>query len=489
MSQPEGRIPPYSSEAEAAVLGAILLNNDAMGVVSGILQPEDFYIETNRMIYESMRLTLSEGQALDHVTLGTVMKREGNLEKIGGATGLAGLTDSVATTANVNDYARIVREKAVVRRMIYTAQEIAATGITDYGDVVTYLSNARDSITRAADTLSSGSGPQLIDEDLKQVYLEVSEEKEIRGIVKTGIDIIDEITGGLQPGLLTVLGARPSMGKSAFVVNIAANAALASKKVLYITLEDMRAYTVRRLMARFADIDLHELVLNKLRGDKSRKCSAMVEAITKLSGKPLWIEDAAGMSSAAIRQTAAAHHNLHGLDLIIVDHLGEIADDGESKTAITEDAAKSMRDMAKELNIPVLLPTQLNRNLENRPDKRPNMADLRQSGAIEQVARVVWFLYRPGHYIADCEEAPQCNLIVGKATHGKTGMLNLWCNLSRMYFRGWDTMSDGPFKEIGKVAYDALPSNAPTSGRGSGHERAEPTHEQRDFFGGKKEEY
>jgi replicative DNA helicase len=338
--------------------------------------------------------------------------------------------------------------------------------------------------------LAAGAGPQRIDEDLKQIYLEVSEGKEIEGLVPTGIDIVDEITGGLQPGLLTVLGGRPSMGKSAFALNVAMNAALADKKVLYITLEDVRSFTVRRLLARFADIDLQELALNRLGGDRARKCASMIEAVRKLANKPIWIEDGAGLTSVAIRQIAAAHKNLHGLDLVIVDHLGEVADQGESLTAITEAAAKSARDMAKELDIPALLLVQLNRNLENRPDKRPNMADLRQSGAIEQVARAVWFLYRPGYYKAGCEEAPQCNLIVGKATHGKTGMLNLWCNLSRMYFRGWDTMQDGPFTEMKSADEQGYNDPPPSTGRGSGAERVEPVDSQEEFFrSGKKEEY
>jgi len=198
------------------------------------------------------------------------------------------------------------------------------------------------------------------------------------------------------------------------------------------------------MLARFANIDLADLALRRIAREA---WSRVIEGAARIGGKkPLWIEDAAGLTSSTIHQIAAAHKMAHGLDLVIVDHLGEVADKGDSDTAIITKAAANFRDMAKELDIPVLLACQLNRGVEGRPDKRPRLSDLKQSGKIEEVARFVWFLYRPGYYEGD-ESRRDLQLWVAKANHGKTGMLRLYIDLSRMWVRDWDTNIDGPFPD------------------------------------------
>jgi replicative DNA helicase len=467
------RVPPYDQEAERAVLGAILLNNSALAHAMPIVSPEHFYLENLRTVYKAMIELAEANSAIDAVTLGNFLKANGQLERVGGATIMGQLTDSVATVANVEHYARIVRSLYAVRAMIYATMEATARGfVTGTEGVETYLAEVRQAVTLAAAELRIGSGPQHIDATLMHLYDEMERAALPQGIVKTGIPIIDETTGGLWPGLLHIVAARPAMGKTAFMLNIATNAALAGHRVLFVSLEDVMEYLVARMVARFADIDLNDIMLRRPQGAEEWK--RLMDAGNKLSGKkPLWFEDSGGLTSAAVHQIAAAHQQMHGLDLIVADHLGEVADTGENDTSIATNAARTFRNMAKELNVPVVLGCQLNRNVENRPDKRPRMSDLRQSGAIEAVARVVWFLYRPGYYEPDGDERRDLQLIVGKANHGKTGMLRLWIELSRMWVRQWE-YEDGPFP-----GFDRQPQEA----RDEGQERKKGRR-QGSFFGG-----
>lgn len=461
----EGRIPPYNMEAEVAVLGSIIMNNRSMELLGG-LEVEHFYVEANRRIFGAIVYLSSKGQPVDHVTLGSCLMERGDLDKVGGAMGLNDLTKDVVTTANVGHYAVIVKKLSVLRKMIYVARDIASEGFRiGAEEAEDFLANARSSITIAADGLGISKGPVYIDDELKEVFNDLETGEEPRGLVKTGLGPIDRSTGGLWPGILTICAGRPGMGKSAFILNIATNAALAGYKVLYVTLEDVRKFVVLRMLSRFADIDLQDLILRRI--DKN-KWKDLQSAANSLSGnKPLWIEDASGLTSKAIRQLSASHKNLHGLDLLVVDHLGEVSDTGENETSITTNAARAFRDIAKELNIPVLLAHQLNRKVEERTDKRPNLGDLRQSGAIEAIARFVWFLYRPGYYKQDGENDNDLQLIVAKASHGVTGTLRLWCDLSRMYIRGWEYGEDGLFPGSQKDR-EAKKENKPVAGHQGG---------------------
>jgi len=448
----EGRIPPYDAEAEKACLGAILLDNRALQIMRSVLEgPNEFYIEANRRIYCGMVALAGRGEAVDHVTLGNFLNDSGDLEKIGGAIALNGLTEAVATIANVEHYARIVRNHAAVRRMIYAAQQVVVDGFGGVGDVPEFLAAARKSVTMAS-AISGVGGPVSIAENLGDLFIELESGKMPPGLVRTGINNIDDLTGGLWPGLLHVVGARPSMGKSALCLNIVTNCALQGRPALYIPTEDSTRYIQLRELARFGDVDLNDLMLRTVHKDDWRK---LLDGAEKIRGLPLWIDDSPGLSSSRIGQIAALHKQVHGLDLLVVDHLGELEDKGDNQTNIIENAAKGLRDIAKELDIPVLLATQLNREVERRPDKRPTLHDLRQSGAVEQIARVVWFMYRRGYYERGCEDDPDTQLIVAKATHGKTGTIRLWSDLSRMFIRGWNLETDGPFPEEKSGKYSA----------------------------------
>jgi replicative DNA helicase len=439
---PTGRVPPYSFEAEQACLGAVLLNEKALVVVKGVVASEDFYVEAHRRIFEAMVDLQQAGEPIDHLTLGNHLKGKGDLQRAGGAIALSKLTDSVSTIANVDNYARIVKQKSVQRSIIYCCQEMVAKGFLANGDDVDeYVAEVRRSIIDIANRSDvSGRGPTTVDSTMRVLYAELDKKEEDPAVVKTGIDTVDFMTGGLFPGLLTVLAGRPSMGKSTFLLNVATNAALQNKRVLFVSLEDEIRYLSARLLARFARCDLTKIIRREVKGSEFPN---LVSAINRLSGQSLWIDDRTGLSSNQIAQVAAMHKDLHGLDLLIVDHLGEIPEKGDSLTAQTERAAKGCRDIAKQLGIPALLGVQLNRDVEKRTNHRPVLSDLRQSGAIEQVARCVWMLYRPGYYSEE-DESRQMELIITKANHGKTGSAKMWADMSQMFIRGW-RHEDGPF--------------------------------------------
>ena len=439
---PEGRVPPYSQEAELAVLGAVLLNNEALREVRATCHPQHMYNEVNRRILIGMIELSDAGTPVDHLTLGEHLKHKGDLERIGGVTALANLTDAVVTISNVEHYAKIVAELAARRTMIYAAQEVVARGFAGDDDTEEYLALSRSAVAQAANYLATRSkGPRLIDDDVIEVHKEISSGKPPEGVITTGLKGLDYIGGGLWPGFLHVLAARPSMGKSTVLVNVANNVSQRGEKVLYITLEDTRKITVYRMFARYADIDLTDLTLGRVK--EFDEFARLTQAMQVLSGKkPLWLDDTAGLTSEAIAQIAAHHHATHGLDLLIIDHLHEVTDQGESETAIISHAAQNFRNIAKDLNVPVLLACQLNRDVERRPNKRPILADLRQSGTIEAAARYVWFLYRDAYYTKD-QGDKSMEWIISKANNGRHATLKMFAELSRMYVRDWDVSSDG----------------------------------------------
>lgn len=438
-----GRVPPYSMESELAILGSILLNNRSLAIVSKFITAEDFYAEANKVIFTAMVDMAAIGKPIDTVTVGTHLMDKGMLQKIGGAKAFDGLTEKVATVKNVQYYAQNVKELSARRQMIYAAQQIVADGFEGTGLTTEYLAASRKVIVEAANSIQAIAGPQQIDKDVSEIYQQQIDGKPPEGLVKTGIDIIDRMTGGLWPKMLTTVAARPSMGKSAFGMNIVSNIAISQgKKVLIFTLEDVREVFVTRMLARYADIDLSKLMLRNI--NTKEEWSRLTDACSMLSrNHNLWIEDASGLTSAQIAQMVAYHKEVYGIDLVVIDHLSELRDPGDNETQRVTNAARGVRDACKELGIPAMLLAQLNRELEKRPNKRPVLSDLRQSGEVEQVSRAVWFLHRPGYYIPDGQERRDMELIIAKTNHGKTGMLKMWCDLSRMYMKSWDVQEHG----------------------------------------------
>lgn len=437
------RTPPHDVASESAIIGSVLLDNGTLDRLVALVKPEDFYVPRHRVIWQHIIAMAERGMAIDHVTLGASLRDAGDIERIGGAQVLISLTDAVVTTANAPSYAQLVGQLSVARRVVAAAQEIAARGYAGVTDFKAFIADARQSIADACGNAGAeDGGAQLLAEELKRVWTDVVEQRQPEGLVPTGMSTIDRICGGLWPGVLTVLAGRPGMGKSAFVLNVATNAALAGKRVLYMTLEDTRYFIAVRTLSRFAQIDNIALTMRAVRADQHRQLMEGFNAACGLT--TLWVDDASGLSIADIRARVLAHRDQHGIDLLVIDHLLEIQEDAESETASVSRAARGCRDLVKELHVPGLLAHQLNRKVEDRADKRPALADLKQTGKVEEVARTVMFLYRPGYYEPDGDSRRDIQCLIAKANHGKTGMAKLWGNLAEMYIRGWEA-GDGDF--------------------------------------------
>jgi replicative DNA helicase len=436
------RAPPNDTVAEAAILGAVLIDNAQLARLVPLLRDEDFYTNAHRAIWQAMVAISTSGGVIDHLTLAAALREAGTFEQVGGALKLSELTNGIAAASGATAWASIVRDAAVARRVIYAAQEIVARGFASRGDVVTFAADARAAIVEACEGAQrSTTLPATLDVDMGQVWNDVTTNVEPEGLIKTGISSLDRIAGGLWPGMLTIVAGRPGMGKSAVGQNIATSAALAGKRVLFLTLEDIRYFVAVRQLARFAKLDNTRIAIRSI---VDAEQSQLLHGYNAACGLPLWVDDTPAMRVQDIRAKVLAHRDAHGLDLLVIDHLLEIEAEGESETAIVSRAARGVRDLVKELHIPGVLLHQLNRQVEQRAGKIPTLADLKQSGRVEEVARAVWFLYRPGYYEPDGEDRKDVQCIIAKANHGRTGMARLWADLSTMYVRGWE-LSDGDF--------------------------------------------
>jgi replicative DNA helicase len=437
MNDHRDRVPPYSNEAEQAVLGSVLLKNDLMPLILGIVTEADFYNEAHKLIFIAMIETRQAGKVIDAVTIGERMKESGKLEKIGGAIALSKLEGGVVSSVTAEHYARIVAEKAAVRRMIYAGMEIVARGFGDYGDFDGYLSESRKSITAASAQLYLKNAPELINEDLGVIVSDLLEGKPPQGVIPTRFKKLDRLCGGLWAGLVHILAGRPGMGKSAWMLNLAINLGFSQLKTLYCSLEDVKGFQQRRALSRLADINLQRIVMSRVRAEDSKK---LIEAQVTLDKMPIWIQDKP-MTTNQVAQAATVQKETHGLDLLMIDHLGYVREKGKDEYDITSTVVRGCADMAKELDIPVVLGVQLNRKVTDRNPPIPRLSDLRGSGHIEQDARVVWFLYREYMTSQKEEDFNKMQLYIAKATHGMTGCINLWCDMGKMYVK--DTPDDG----------------------------------------------
>jgi replicative DNA helicase len=426
---PAERVPPYSQEAEAAVLGGILLNNDALFVVQEVLRSEDFYVEAHRRVYSAIEDLSKRSLPVDHVTLGNELSLRGDLEKIGGAAALDGLTDRVATVANVEHYARLVREKAAVRRMIYAAQQVVADGFGDFGDAEDFLDGAEASIFRAAQQ-RVGSGYTHVAPAVKKAFDELDAARGRKGEVTglpSGFAALDRLTAGFQRSDLIIVAGRPAMGKTALALNMAFHAAYkAHRPVIVFSLEMSKDQLVRRLFASVGRVDATRMRSNRLESDDWPR---LIQAADMLNRTDLYLDDSTPMTPLEIRAKSRRLKAEKGLGLVIVDYLqlmrSGIGRRGDNREQEISEISRSLKGLAKELEVPVIALSQLNRGVESRPDKRPMMSDLRESGAIEQDADLILFVYRDEVYNKDTEDKDVAEIIVGKQRSGPTGIARL----------------------------------------------------------------
>lgn len=422
------KVPPQNLEAESSVLGGILLENEAINRVLEVLTPEDFYRESHRRIFRAMIEICDRSEPVDLITLSDFLKAKGDLEVVGGSAYLASLASAIPTSANIHFYARIVREKAIRRYLISAATEIATRGYEDQENVDEYLDEAEKVIFDISEKRVRGSFVmigEMIRDSIKMVE-RLYERKEMVTGVPSGFKDLDRLTAGFQPSDLIVIAGRPSMGKTALCLNIATHAAFGGHGVAVFSLEMAKEQLVLRMLCSEARID-HSKVRSGYLAD--REFPALVMAAGRLAETPIYIDDTPAISVLELRAKARrlVRDRDKKIGLIIVDYLQLMRGSGSAPNREQEisEISRSMKALAKELNIPVIAVSQLNRRVEDRGDKRPMMADLRESGAIEQDADVIAFVFREVVYNENVDDPNLAEIIVGKQRNGPTGTVRL----------------------------------------------------------------
>lgn len=423
---------PHSLEAERAVLGSVLLDNAALNVILELIGKDDFFSESHRLILERMLLLSEKSRAIDLVTLSEELSKEGLLEKVGGAAYLSALTDGVpiGATAAVTEYTRIVKEKSVIRRLINASNNVIARCLEATDDPETLIDLAQSQVFEIAEQkVQSGfiGVRDIVKTSFGTIDVLFDRGQRVTGI-ETGFVDLDNMTSGLQPGELVIIAARPSLGKTALALNIAAYAAAEHRKVVgMFSLEMSKESLLIRLLCSEARIDSH-----KLRTGFSSKedWNKMTRAMGRLAEAPLYIEDTPALSIMQIRAKARRLKAEKGLDLMIVDYLQLVTGHTrfENRTQEVSFISRGLKSIAKELRVPVIALSQLSRAPEERPGHRPQLSDLRESGSIEQDADVVIFIFREDVYrqAADgAEPEGKTELIIGKQRNGPTGHIPL----------------------------------------------------------------
>jgi replicative DNA helicase len=420
---------PHSDEAERSVLGAVLVDNQQFHRAQEILGNGAFYSARHRKIFAALERMSEAGVAFDLLTLKEHLGRSGDLEACGGAAYLAGLVDGVPRSANVEHYARIVKEKAVLRDLAHAAQQTLTRALQAQGPVDQILDDAERAIFRVAEErLRVGFLPiRVIADRSIKIIQELTKKKELITGIPTGYFKLDEITSGLQPTDLIILAARPSMGKTTLAMNLVTQAALRHKKVCGIfSLEMSHQQIFFRMLCSEAHVDAHSLRTGFVgREDWSR----LGKTYTEIAEAPIFIDDTPGIGVMEMRAKSRRLKLEHGLDLLVVDYLQLMKgrDRRDSRQQEISDISRSLKELAKELNIPVIALSQLSRAPEQRTgDRRPQLSDLRESGAIEQDADVVMFLFREELYKKDdLDLRGKAELIVAKQRNGPTGTIDL----------------------------------------------------------------
>jgi replicative DNA helicase len=418
---------PHNLEAERSILGAVLLDNHVLNTAIEKLKPEDFFLDPHRRIFERMIGLGETQQAIDLVTLTENLDRSGELEASGGPAYLAQLLDGVPRISNVDHYARIVKEKAVLRNLIHAADAIQQQALDAGEDADVILDRAESFIFQLAEErIRAGliGVKELVRENYERLERIFSEGRRITGLA-TGYARLDNETAGLQPSELIIIASRPSMGKTALALNMAENIALRKREAVAIfSLEMSKESLLLRLLASEARVDAHKFRTGHLAHDDWPK---ITRALTELGEAPLWIDDSA---SATVMEMGAKARRLKrdkGLSLVIVDYLQLVTARGRfgNRNEEVSSISRALKGLAKELKVPVLVLSQLTRAPE-REDRRPQLADLRESGAIEQDADVVMFIHRPNFYKTDLpdEDRNKAEILIAKQRNGPTGNLD-----------------------------------------------------------------
>lgn len=420
------KIPPQQIEAEQSLLGGILIDSDGLPTVLEILKGDEFYRDAHGIIFRAFQDLFERNEPIDLVTVAEYLASNNQLEAVGGATYLASLAQMVPSSANVGSYARIVNEKALLRRLIQTANEITSWAYAGGRSVDQILDSAESAIFAITEkSLRSTYHP--LKDVLKRTVETIENFHEYQGIsgVPSHFSDLDKMTAGFQRSDLIIIAARPSMGKTAFALNVARNAALDSQiPVGFFSLEMSKEQLAMRLLCSEARVDSQKIRSGFLSAQEGTK---MIMAATSFSEAPVFIDDTPAISALELRAKARRMMADRGLGMIVVDYLqlmqGRLS--SERREQEISEISRSLKALAKELFIPVIALSQLNRKVEERHDKRPQLSDLRESGAIEQDADVILFLYRDEMYNKESNEQGVAEVIIGKQRNGPTGTVKL----------------------------------------------------------------
>ncbi len=448
------KIQPQNLEAEQSILGSILLKENVLNDLLEVISADDFYSPGHRIIYETILDLFEKKQPLDLITLTDALNNTNKLDEVGGAAYLAMLTSVIPMSTNVLAYAHIVKEKAILRRLIKVNTDIATRCFETQGDVDELVEEAEKAIFDITGK-KIGQGFTALKDTIPKTLENINElykKGDLITGVPTGYSVIDKMTAGLQPSDLIILAGRPSMGKTAFAMNIAQHAALVEKKgVAVFSLEMSKEQLTTRLLCSAGKIDSQRLKTGKLNDEDWRNLSRSVKMLLEA---PIYIDDTPAITVLEMRSKIRRLASQYELDLIVVDYLQLMRGDSskrgrgaENRTQEISEISRSLKALAKEHNVPVIALSQLNRGLENRQDKRPMMADLRESGAIEQDADIICFIYRDEVYNKDDDNPDKgiAEIIIGKQRNGPTGTVKLTFLKEFTMFENLSQYSDSDF--------------------------------------------
>lgn len=421
------RVPPQSVEAEESVLGGVMLDNEAINTAIELINADDFYRASHRAIYRGMIELLDKREPIDIVTLSQQLREMGALDEAGGIENLSRLAGSVPSAANVGYYSKVVKQLAVRRRIIHEASAIISDAFDNTGDVEQFLDSVENRILKVSDYRISPTFSKvgdIVKESIKHVE-SLYDRKELVTGTPSGYSDLDRITAGFQPSDLVIIAARPSMGKTALALGIAQHAAIdKNRPVALFSLEMSKHQLVLRMLCSEARVDGSKVRTGHL---GERDFPRLVEAASRIAEAPLFIDDTPALTITEVRAKARRLHRESPLSLIVVDYLQLLRSPSYSDAREQEiaDISRSLKALAKELSVPVIALSQLNRSVESRTDKRPLLSDLRESGAIEQDADVIMFIYRDEFYNRDSNEKGVAEVLISKQRNGPTGMIKL----------------------------------------------------------------
>ncbi len=427
------KLPPHSVEGEQSVLGGLLLENSAWDKIADLISESDFYRADHRLIYRHINRLIEANRPADAITVAESLESTKELEQVGGLAYIGALAQNTPSSANIRRYAEIVRERSVMRKLAETASEIADSAYNPMGRDAAQLVDEAES--RIFSISEEGVRGRLGFLEMQPVLTQVVERidqlynrdnpSDVTG-VPTGFTDLDRMTSGLQPGDLVIIAGRPSMGKTALALNIAEHVALGvGLPVGVFSMEMSAGQLVMRMLGSVGKLDQHKLRTGRLADEDWRR---LTDAVGKLNDAPIQIDETAALNALELRARARRLHRQYGkLGLVVVDYLQlmSASSQGENRATEISEISRSLKALAKELSVPVVALSQLNRSLEQRPNKRPVMSDLRESGAIEQDADLIFFIYRDEVYNPDSPDRGRAEVIIGKQRNGPIGTVML----------------------------------------------------------------